>query len=93
MNNSSVVRLAEMSVAAGVKHFVFASSCSVYGFAPGAARKESDPLNPQTAYARSKIDAERALREMNLGGMTHQRPALRHGLRHVGSAAPRLGAQ
>ena len=54
----------------GVRHFVFASSCSVYGFAPGAARKESDPLNPQTAYARSKIATERALAEMNLRGMT-----------------------
>jgi nucleoside-diphosphate-sugar epimerase len=70
VNNNSAVRLAEMSAAAGVKRFVFASSCSVYGFAPGAARKESDPLNPQTAYARSKIDAERALAEMDLGDMT-----------------------
>jgi nucleoside-diphosphate-sugar epimerase len=70
VNRGSVVRLAEMSVAAGVKHFVFASSCSVYGFAPGAARKESDPLNPQTAYARSKIETEKALAEMNLAGMT-----------------------
>src|SRR5262245_63650459 len=47
---------------AGVSHFVFASSCSVYGFAPGAARKESDELNPQTAYARSKVNTEKALR-------------------------------
>src|ERR1700753_806545 len=61
VNHNSVVRLAEMSAAAGVKHFVFASSCSVYGFAPGAARKESDPLNPQTGYARSKIGAEAAV--------------------------------
>ena len=45
-------------------------SCSVYGFAPGAARRESDPLNPQTAYARSKIAIERALAPMDLGGMT-----------------------
>ena len=70
VNRGSSVRLAQMAAAAGVKHFVFASSCSVYGFAPGAARKESDPLNPQTAYARSKIDTERALAEMDLKGMT-----------------------
>jgi nucleoside-diphosphate-sugar epimerase len=49
---------------------VFASSCSVYGFAPGGARRESDALNPQTAYARSKIDTERALAQMSLGDMT-----------------------
>jgi nucleoside-diphosphate-sugar epimerase len=44
-----------------VSHFVFASSCSVYGFAPGAARKETDELNPQTAYARSKVNTEKGL--------------------------------
>jgi nucleoside-diphosphate-sugar epimerase len=70
INRAAVVRLAELAAAAGVKHFAFASSCSVYGFAPGAARRESDPLNPQTAYARSKIDTERALAAMDLRGMT-----------------------
>src|SRR5579862_3894042 len=69
VNRGSTVRLAEMAVAAGVKRFVFASSCSVYGFAPGAARKESDPLNPQTAYARSKVESEAALATLDLGGM------------------------
>lgn len=70
VNRGAAVRLAELSAAAGVKHFVFASSCSVYGFAPGAARKESDELHPQTAYARSKIETERALASTDLGGMT-----------------------
>jgi nucleoside-diphosphate-sugar epimerase len=70
VNRGSSVRIAELAAAAGVKHFVFASSCSVYGFAPGAARTERDPLNPQTAYARSKIDTERALAQMDLKGMT-----------------------
>jgi hypothetical protein len=54
---------------AGVSHFVFASSCSVYGFAPGAPRKESDELNPQTAYARSKINTEKALAEIRDNNM------------------------
>lgn len=69
VNRGSSVRLAELAAAAGAKHFVFASSCSVYGFAPGAARREGDPLNPQTAYARSKIDTEKALAGMDLKGM------------------------
>ena len=70
VNRGAAVRLARLAAEAGVKAFVFASSCSVYGFAPGAARTERDALNPQTAYARSKIDTERALAEMNLGAMT-----------------------
>ncbi len=70
VNRAAVVRLAQLSAAAGVKSFVFASSCSVYGFAPGAARKESDPLNPQTAYARSKIETEQALAAMDAPRMT-----------------------
>lgn len=69
VNRGSSVRLAEMAAAVGVKHFVFASSCSVYGFAPGDARREGDPLNPQTAYARSKIATEEALAQMDLKGM------------------------
>jgi nucleoside-diphosphate-sugar epimerase len=70
VNRGASVRLAALAAAAGVRHFVFASSCSVYGFAPGPARKESDPLNPQTAYARSKIATEQALARMDLNGMT-----------------------
>src|SRR5947209_6813598 len=70
VNRAASLRLANLSAAAGVGHFVFASSCSVYGFAPGAARREGDPLNPQTAYARSKIETERALAAMDLRGMT-----------------------
>jgi nucleoside-diphosphate-sugar epimerase len=61
INQNTTVSLAKAAAAAGVKNFVFASSCSVYGVADGAARKESDPLNPMTAYAKSKIGAEKEL--------------------------------
>lgn len=61
INQNTTVSLAQAAAAAGVKNFVFASSCSVYGIADGAARKETDPLNPITAYAKSKIGAEREL--------------------------------
>jgi len=33
------------------KAFVFAASCSVYGFAEDGARTEDSSLNPLTAYA------------------------------------------
>src|SRR5262249_54831616 len=61
---------AELARDAGVASFVLASSCSVYGRADGRARREDDPVNPLTAYARSKVGAEAALRAMDLGAMT-----------------------
>lgn len=64
INTESSVRLAKIAKAAGVNHFVFASSCSMYGFAEGGPRKEEDALNPLTAYARSKVAMEGALREL-----------------------------
>jgi len=69
INRRASVRLAEMASSAGVKNFVFASSCSMYGQAEGGARKESDPTNPLTAYARSKIGTEDDLRKADLRDM------------------------
>ena len=42
---------------------VFASSCSMYGQSNSGARKETDTLNPLTAYARSKIGTEENLKK------------------------------
>lgn len=70
VNQQAALRIAGMAAAAGVRNFVFASSCSMYGFAEGGARRESDPTNPLTAYARSKIGTEDGLRRMALGDMT-----------------------
>jgi nucleoside-diphosphate-sugar epimerase len=61
VNYKAAVRLAEKCKKMGVKNFVFASSCSVYGSEGQGAKKETDELNPLTAYARSKIAAERDL--------------------------------
>ena len=61
VNYRMAVRLAEMCKRNGVKHFVFASSCSVYGAGGDAPKKEGDRLNPLTAYARSKIAVEKDL--------------------------------
>lgn len=68
INCAATLRLAGLAQAAGVRHFVFASSCSVYGAAVGGPRQETDPVSPQTAYARSKIDAEAGLAAMDHGG-------------------------
>lgn len=45
----------------GVASFVYASSCSVYGFAEDGPRSEGSPLNPLTAYAKSKVLTEKGL--------------------------------
>lgn len=61
VNYRAAVRLAEMCKRKGVRNFVYASSCSVYGAGGDSAKKETDELNPLTAYARSKIAAEKEL--------------------------------
>jgi nucleoside-diphosphate-sugar epimerase len=60
INRDASIRLLRQAIDADVRNFVFASSCSVYGFAEGGPRREEDTLNPLTAYARSKIEAEQA---------------------------------
>lgn len=70
INEKASVALAEMARERGVGRFVFASSCSIYGAAEGRPKRESDSLNPLTAYARSKVAMENALRANNSGEMT-----------------------
>ena len=61
VNHQSSIELARKAKAAGVKSFVFASSCSMYGAASDGAKTEDSELNPLTAYARSKVFTERDL--------------------------------
>ena len=61
INHRASVELAKNAKSRGVKAFVFASSCSMYGSADDSPKKEGDPLNPLTAYAKSKVYTERDL--------------------------------
>ena len=61
VNQRAAITLAEQVRMAGAKSFVFASSCSVYGFAEGGAKTEESAVNPLTAYAKSKVGAEKDL--------------------------------
>jgi nucleoside-diphosphate-sugar epimerase len=61
INYRASIDLAQKAMRVGVKKFVFASSCSVYGFAEGGPRREEDAVNPLTAYAKSKVFTERDL--------------------------------
>ena len=53
--------LLEMCKGRSVKRFIFASSCSVYGFTGDIVVTEESIPNPLTAYARSKIDCEKLI--------------------------------
>jgi len=64
INCHAAVKIARQAKKAGAQAFVFASSCSVYGFAEESAKTESSTVNPLTAYARSKITAEQKLKPL-----------------------------
>ncbi|MDQ1265261.1 MAG: hypothetical protein QG635_411, partial [Bacteroidota bacterium] len=61
VNYKSSVALAKVAKKKGVGHFVFASSCSIYGFNDKKACDEKSELNPLTAYAKSKVYTEQEL--------------------------------
>jgi len=64
INTEAVYLSALQAKQAGVSHFVFASSCSVYGAGGSDAKSERAALNPLTAYANSKVNAEERLKEL-----------------------------
>jgi nucleoside-diphosphate-sugar epimerase len=64
INYHASVRLADIARSAGVRRFVFASSCSMYGKAGDDILDETAAFNPVTAYAKSKVYVERDLSEM-----------------------------
>jgi nucleoside-diphosphate-sugar epimerase len=61
INYTGALRLAELSKAAGVRRFLFSSSCSTYGAAGDELLDESAAFNPVTPYALEKVRLERAL--------------------------------
>lgn len=69
VNYRSSVRLARLAKEAGVQSFIFASSCSMYGSADDSPKTEASPLNPLTAYARSKVNTEKELAEIAGDGL------------------------
>ena len=65
INHGGSVRLAQLARKAGIRRFVYMSSCSVYGVgAPDQVLDEDSPVNSQTAYAECKAKVERDVSAM-----------------------------
>ena len=64
INVTATKVIGEIAKARGVRRFIFASSCSVYGASDDIVDEDSN-FNPQSLYARSKVASEAVLRGLN----------------------------
>jgi nucleoside-diphosphate-sugar epimerase len=64
INLHASVRLARAAKEAGVKRFLFSSSCSLYGAGGDGLLDETAAFNPITAYGESKIRVEQELQSL-----------------------------
>jgi nucleoside-diphosphate-sugar epimerase len=65
INHKAAVRLGEIAKEAGVKHFIFSSTCSNYGVAGNEFIDENGSFNPYTPYAKAKVAAELNLKPLS----------------------------
>lgn len=61
VNAHGAAHMAEVAKAAGVRRFLFSSSCSLYGAAGDAPVTEESAFNPVTPYGESKVMAEQLI--------------------------------
>jgi nucleoside-diphosphate-sugar epimerase len=72
INRDATLRLARMAKQAGVQRFIYSSSQSMYGISTTSGELDEDDSekNAITAYARTKWEAELALKDMQGDGFT-----------------------
>ena len=73
VNTGGALNLLEACAAAGVKNFVFSSTCATYGDQDGVLLTEETPQRPINAYGGSKLAIEQILRDFGSA----------HGISHV----------
>jgi nucleoside-diphosphate-sugar epimerase len=64
INREGSINLARLAKKAGVPRFLFSSSCSIYGQGEKLDLDETAKFNPVSAYAISKIESEKSIREL-----------------------------
>lgn len=65
INHLGTVNIAKCSKQAGVKRYLFASSCSIYGASDSYPLNETSPQNPVSLYAKAKIDSEKDILQLS----------------------------
>lgn len=64
INFNGTVNVAEACKRKGIRRFSFASTAAVYGFHVDSIADEEFPTNPQSVYAKSRLDSDTALMKM-----------------------------
>lgn len=89
INRNVTIRLAHEAKKAGVKKFLFISTMAVYGSIEGCIDEET-PLNPTSFYGISKLEAEKALKELESDNFSVSiiRPPMVYGKNAPGNFQP-----
>ena len=90
VNVVGTINLVQQALTAGVQHFIFISSIGAVATLSNRALSENTPPQPDTAYGKSKLAAETALRDLTQNASmnwTILRPTLVYGEGNPGNMA------